>query len=96
MQSAIKNDIINLTTKMTRKEKRFLKLLENPKEATLSEIVIVLRDFGYELERIKGSHFIFKGVKGDIIILPAHNNKVKKYYIKTIIQKIYNLFYEEN
>lgn len=72
---------------MTNLKKRFYRLF-NKKETSYREIETILNSVGYELERIRGSHHIFKKDDKDLIMFPVHNNLVKKWYIKTIIQKI--------
>lgn len=69
---------------MTSKFKRLQKLLNSQSELSFSEIKTVLNDCGYVLNRINGSHHVFKGRDGDSINLPVHNGKVNKYYLKDI------------
>lgn len=71
---------------MTIKEKRFLKFSQQPKDTSLDKTKIVLEDFGYELSKIKGSHHVFKKPYESTIVIPVHNNKVKKIYIKKLIK----------
>jgi len=68
-------------------KKRFSKLC-NQKEGTYREVENILNSAGYHLDRISGSHHIFKRNGKDGICFPVHNNSVKRCYIKTIIQKI--------
>ena len=74
---------------MTKRQKRLVRLLNNPKDTTFSEIHTILNNFGYRLSRIKGSHFTFKKPKSETVVIPVHNNKVKKTYIKKIIKILY-------
>jgi len=51
----------------------------------------VLEILGYEIKRMKGSHFIFERKmtsRTEIMIIPVHNNKVKKRYVTDIIKLI--------
>ena len=72
---------------------RFNKLKERierdktPKDITYEEIKKYLKHYGYELERINGSHHMFVGEDGDLIILPIHSNRIKYVYVKKIIDK---------
>lgn len=60
---------------MTKREKLFDKIKNNPKSVTFSEI------------RTAGSHQIFK--RGSVtFVVPVHNNKVKTVYIKRVIELI--------
>lgn len=69
---------------MTQKEKRFEKLLKNPKESNITEIHTILNDFGFKLISVKGSHHKYYRPGIDPIVIPIHNNKVKKCYVKNV------------
>lgn len=72
---------------MTRKEKLFERLKNNPSEATFADLRTVLNQNGFALERITGSHHIYK--KGSVrFVIPVHNRRVKKVYVKRIIELI--------
>ncbi len=72
---------------MTKKEKLFEKIKNNPKNVSFSEITKLLLDENFILERVSGSHHIFK--KDDIIfVIPMHQNKVKTIYVKRVIEII--------
>lgn len=71
---------------MTSRRKRLLKLLNQPKSTRFNDIHIVLKDFGYQLVRIKGSHHIFEKIGCEQVIIPVHNNEVKIVYIRKIIK----------
>jgi len=76
---------------MTSREKRIERFCNITAEAESQEVIKVLEILGYEIKRIKGSHFIFeRKVTGrtEIIIIPVHNNKVKKRYVTDIIKLI--------
>lgn len=74
---------------MTNMNKRIRKLFDSPANITIQELQMVLEYFDYKMDRISGSHFIFKSKKGEIYPVPVHNNKVKKYYIKKLLKIIY-------
>ncbi len=70
---------------MTKRDKRFRKLLNRPKSVTCSEIESVLLELEFEKIEAKGSHKKFKHsvLKSDLII-PVHNNDCKEFYKKQI------------
>lgn len=72
---------------MTRKQKVFDKIKNNPKDVRFSELRNMLEEKGFILKRTTGSHFVFK--RGEIIfVVPSHNNKVKEIYVKRVIDII--------
>jgi predicted RNA binding protein YcfA (HicA-like mRNA interferase family) len=68
--------------------KKRIEKLFSKKEAHFTEVKTVLNFLGYKLARVRGSHHIFKDKDGNIIILPVHNNFVKRCYVKEILKKI--------
>lgn len=77
------------------KNKKLLeKILSNSKNIKFHDFIKLLYGFGFELDRVKGSHHIFKkdGVK-ELINIQNVNNKVKRYQIKQFVAIIdkYNL-----
>ncbi len=72
---------------MTKKDKLFEKIRNNPKNVRFSDIKKLLADEGFFLERITGSLHIFR--KDDIIfVIPQHKNLVKSVYVKRVIEII--------
>jgi len=65
-------------------KKSIKKLLRSPSEMRIEEIINILNFLGYKLDRIKGSHYIFAKKEMDDIIIPSHNKKVTKIYLKEI------------
>ena len=62
---------------------------DNPsKDISYDEIKKYLEHYGFNLERVTGSHHIFRNDNGKIIILPIHNKRIKYVYIKQISNKI--------
>lgn len=62
-------------------------LLSRPPEARFEEISYVLRKFGYQEVRVKGSHHVFENEQGDVIVVPKKGGKkVKKTYIEEVIK----------
>jgi len=77
-------------------KKNIKKLINEPTEMSIHEIKNILEFFGYKLDRIKGSHYMFAKENCDTIILPVHNQKNDRTYlkkVKDIVQKIFS--YEE-
>lgn len=69
---------------MSKLKKRIAKLLANPRDCTLREIWPILEYYDYGLARIKGSHHVFRTIAGKSIIIPVHNGKIKKKYLKDL------------
>ena len=74
---------------MSKLEKLIKKLLSRPPEARFSDIYTVLKAYGYQEIRSKGSHHAFENDRGDVIIIPKKGGKkVKRTYIEEIIKKL--------
>lgn len=72
---------------MTKKDKLFEKIKNNPKNVSFTELRQLLKDESFSLERISGSHHIFR--KGNyIFVIPMHDNQVKSVYAKRVIELI--------
>jgi len=69
-------------------EKIIKKLLSQPTEMRINEIVLILLHFGYRLVNIKGSHYHFKRQGKPFVIVPTHRKKVSRYYIKDICKAL--------
>ena len=83
---------------MTKKEKLRRKLRNNPAGATMQDVQTLLGRFGFTLARVSGSHHIFEyddGERFEQVVVPLHGRKVKKIYVKKVIQLIDGLFPEE-
>ena len=72
---------------MSQWEKLIQKLKDNPTDVSFKTIKKILERYGFTITNIKGSHFKFSKEE-DYIIIPTHNNKVKKYYIKQVIKSL--------
>ncbi|MEY3302891.1 MAG: type II toxin-antitoxin system HicA family toxin [Pseudanabaena sp.] len=72
---------------MSKKDK-LLELLKNsPNNVTFGDIRKLLELEGFDLDRITGSHHIFK--KEEIVlVIPVHNNRVKSVYVKRVVELI--------
>ncbi len=72
---------------MTKKQKLFEKIKNNLKNVRFSELKQLLLDENFILDRISGSHHIFK--REDIIfVIPMHKDLVKSVYVKRVIELI--------
>lgn len=82
---------------MTRIEKRFERILNNPKDIKWSELQTILKKFGLICEQPNsGSHWtVYDERSENNITVPVHNNRVKAIYVKKLIDLIKELR-EEN
>ena len=72
---------------MSKKEK-LLELLKNSsKNVTFGDIRKLLELEGFDLDRITGSHHIFKRDE-IVLVIPVHNNRVKSVYVKRVVELI--------
>ena len=72
-------------------EKLFQKILSGSKNVSFSDFVILLNAFGFELDRINGSHHIFKHREiTELINIQNVKGKVKPYQIKQFLSIIEN------
>ena len=70
---------------MAKRTKVLGKLRNNSSDATFRQIENLLLSEDFVLERVTGSHHIFK--KGSIVfVIPVHNNRVKSVYVKRVIE----------
>lgn len=75
---------------MSKRQKR-AKIFQTIKgDAHLYFIQKILEDHGYSLSHISGSHFHFTKQNAPSITIPAHNNLVKKWYIKELQKMLKN------
>lgn len=82
---------------MSRIQKRFEKILNNPTEIKWNELIPVLEYFDLLCESPDGgSHWaVYHPDFSTNITIPVHNNRVKKYYVKKIISLIQNTSEED-
>jgi len=71
-----------------RKGKLLKKFRNSPSSVSIQELIFFLSYKGYKMDRIKGSHFIFEKAMQIPIIVPSHNGKVDKVYIKKILKQL--------
>jgi hypothetical protein len=74
------------------------KMLRLPPEMRFEEITIVLRWFGWKLNRsTPGSHFVYGKIGFPPITIPKKQKKAKRVYIKKIIDRLkLEEWYEQN
>ena len=68
-------------------KKLIQKMKNQPHGIILEEADRVLRHFGYQCDRKRGSHFQYVNEKGDVFTLRA-KNKLDKAYIVSILELI--------
>jgi predicted RNA binding protein YcfA (HicA-like mRNA interferase family) len=72
---------------MSKREKLLNLLRNSPNNVTFADIRRLLEVENFTLDRITGSHHIFK--KNEIVlVIPVHNNRVKSAYVKRVIEII--------
>lgn len=73
-------------------KKNLKKLMSDPQEMRIDEIINLLGYYGFHLARVRGSHYIITS-KDKKFTLPVHNKKVKKPYLRDI--KLYLVDYAQ-
>jgi len=80
---------------VTKFDKLHRKLRNNPADATIRDVETLLTGFGFTLERVSGSHHIYEYQRDDIwrqVVVPLHGRKVKKVYVRKVVEMIDELF----
>lgn len=72
---------------MSKRAKLLESLKQSPNNATFAQIRKLLEQENFTLERITGSHHVFKR-ETTIFVVPVHKNKVKAVYVKRVIEII--------
>ena len=72
---------------MSRKQKRLEKMLQNPQDWIMQDLVLVAFDFGFEIRQGKGSHAIFTSPHGISQAIPEHR-PIKAIYVKRLLALI--------
>jgi len=70
-----------------RKRKLLDRLTNNPKEATFDDVRRLLLHHGFRLDRVTGSHHVFKKA-GLTFVIPVHANRVKSVYVRRVMALI--------
>jgi predicted RNA binding protein YcfA (HicA-like mRNA interferase family) len=75
---------------MAKRDKRLQKLRRNPKAVSLDELRTVLEDYGFSLDRIVGSHHVFRAEIGERVwkLVSPSNKPIKIIYVKQALEAI--------
>ena len=68
-------------------DKLIIKLKRNRSPVPLSEFNKVAQHFGYSIDHIRGSHYVFRNWTGRKFIVPVHSNKIKAVYARIFIEE---------
>ena len=68
----------------------FEKIKNNPRNVRFSDLRRLLKEENFFIERITGSHHIFRRNEY-IFVIPVHNDQVKTVYVKKVIELIEDL-----
>ncbi len=72
-----------------KKEKRLKKFEQNPNEVSFEDLVALLRSYGFEMRRHKGSHATFShSLIEEIFTVPANRNPLLRIYVKKAIEHV--------
>ncbi len=72
---------------MSKLDKILNKFREKPPEVNFSEVVYVLKAYGFEEKRIKGSHHSFRNSQGLKITIPKKGGqRVKGIYVQKLLK----------
>ncbi len=85
---------------MSNRQKILARLLSGSKNITFLEFISLLDGYGFELDRIRGSHQIYTHPKVSelIAIQPRHDGKAKPYQLRQFLKLVeaYNLELNED
>jgi hypothetical protein len=70
---------------MSRKEKLYRKLKNNPSSGSFKDVDNLLRWCGFELRRTSGSHHIYKREGYDQIVSVPYHKPLGTYYVKNAV-----------
>ncbi len=79
---------------MASRNKLFEKIKNNPDNVKFQDIRHLLEEENFFLERITGSHHIFRK-ENYIFVIPVHDKKIKAVYVKKVIELIEELKLEK-
>jgi predicted RNA binding protein YcfA (HicA-like mRNA interferase family) len=75
---------------VSKRKKRLQRIRQNPKNVSFDELHQLLIDYGFQLDRIRGSHHIFEYEYADEVLtftIP-YGNRVKLFYVKEVLRLI--------
>lgn len=84
---------------MSKRERLRQKLRSLPADADMRDVQTLLERFEFKLVRTLGSHHIFEyddGEQSSQIVFPMHGRKVKRIYIRRVIEMLDELFPPED
>ncbi|MBZ0302605.1 MAG: type II toxin-antitoxin system HicA family toxin [Anaerolineae bacterium] len=72
---------------MTRRQKRRLRIAQNPRNVRFEDLRRLLEDYGFELRRTKGSHHSFVGYMGDekVTLVIPFRLPLQKVYVEKVL-----------
>lgn len=75
---------------MTKRQKRLQKLRDNPLVVRFEELQQVLESYGFELDHVTGSHYIFRQQIGNVVlrVIIPFARPVKSRYVKQALLAI--------
>ncbi|MGK7897838.1 MAG: type II toxin-antitoxin system HicA family toxin [Xenococcus sp. (in: cyanobacteria)] len=72
---------------MSKLDKLIIHFCKKPPEVSFEDVVYVLKAFGFEEKRSKGSHHSFRDTQGRKITIPKKGGqKVKGIYVQKIVE----------
>ncbi len=80
---------------MSKRERLRQKLRGLPADAGMRDVQTLLERFGFKWIRTRGSHHIFEyddGERSSQVVFPLHGSKVKRIYIRRVIDLLDELF----
>ena len=82
---------------MSKRLKRVLRIIKNPKDVTFEDLECVLLEFGFNKGEGSGDHFTFRKEGEPLIITVPKKHPVKSIYVKQVIKLLdLEAWYEEN
>lgn len=68
-------------------EELIRKLKHSKSPVSLSDFSKVAKYFGYSLDYVQGSHYVFRSWTGRKFIVPVHQNRIKAIYMKIFLKE---------
>ena len=73
---------------MTSREKRLARLRALPPTMAYFEVEAICRDRGWQLRRVRGSHFYWVTLTGQVVEIVVHDKRVKRGYLRNMLDAI--------
>ena len=72
---------------MSRRQKLLRKISQNPKDVRFEELVKLLEWYGFELKRVRGSHYAYS--RGPLnLVIPHRRPHVHSYIVKDVLKAL--------